>query len=89
VSTDSERTVLATVRVSTPSSPLPESGGTAPTPITTATETSAAATIQEGEVVPTVIEEIPVGEEGTAHVLDIPEGNNSVVSIPIDENSCD
>jgi hypothetical protein len=86
VSTDSERTVSATVRVSTPPSPLPESGGTAPTPVTIAAEASAAATIQEGKVVPTTIEEIPVGEEGTAHVSDIPEGNNSVESIPIDEN---
>jgi hypothetical protein len=86
VSTDSERTVSATVRVSTPPSPLPESGGTAPTPVTIAAEASAAATIQEGKVVPTTIEEIPVGEEGTAHVYDIPEGNNSVESIPIDEN---
>ncbi len=86
MSTDSERTVSATVRVSTPPSPLPESGGTAPTPVTIAAEASAAATIQEGKVVPTTIEEIPVGEEGTAHVSDIPEGNNSVESIPIDEN---
>jgi hypothetical protein len=61
VSTDSERTVSATVRVSTPPSPLPESSGTAPTPITIAAEASAAATIQKGEVVPTAIEEIPFG----------------------------
>jgi hypothetical protein len=86
VSTDSERTVSATVRVSTPPSPLPESGGTVPTPITIAAEASAAATIQEGEVVPTAIEEIPFGEEGTAYVSDILEGNNSIESIPIDEN---
>jgi hypothetical protein len=86
VSIDSERTVSATVKVPTPLSPLPESGGTAPTPITTAAEASAAATIQEGEVVPTAIKEIPVGEEGPAHVPDIPEDNNFVESIPIDEN---
>jgi hypothetical protein len=86
MSTDYERTVSATVRVPTPPSPLPESGGTAPTPITTAAEASAAATVQEGEVVPIAIEEIPVGEEGPAHVPDIPKGNNFVESIPIDEN---
>ena len=86
VSTDSERTVSAIVSVPTPPSPLPESGGTAPTPITTAAETSSTATVQEGEVVPIVIEEIPVGEEGPAHVPNILEGNNFVESIPIDEN---
>ena len=86
VSTDSERTVSATVRVSTPSSPLPESGGTAPTPITTATEASAATTVLESEVVPTTIEEILIGEEVPAHVPVIPEGNNFVESVPIDEN---
>ena len=78
VSTDSERTGSAIIRVPTPPSPLPEFGGTAPTPITIAAEASAAATIQEGEVVPTAIEEIPVGEGGIAHVSDISEGNNSV-----------
>uniref|UniRef100_A0A2N9HP86 Aminotransferase-like plant mobile domain-containing protein n=1 Tax=Fagus sylvatica TaxID=28930 RepID=A0A2N9HP86_FAGSY len=64
----------------------PESGGIALTPTTIAAETSAAATIQESEVVPTAIEGIPVGEEGPAHVPDIPEGNNFVESISIDEN---
>ena len=78
VSTDSERTVLATVRVSIPPSPLPESGGTTPTPITTAAEASTAATVPESKVVPTAIEEIPVGEKGPAHVPDIPKGNNFV-----------
>jgi hypothetical protein len=86
VSTDSERTVSATVRVPTPLSPLLESGGIALTPTTIAAETSAAATIQESEVVPTAIEGIPVGEEGPAHVPDIPEGNNFVESISIDES---
>jgi hypothetical protein len=76
VSTDSERTTSATVRVPTPPSPLPESGGIALTPITIAAEASAATAIPESEVVPTAIEEIPVGEEGPAHVPDIPEGNN-------------
>jgi hypothetical protein len=83
---DSERTVSATVRVPTPPSPLLESGGTASTPITTAAEASAAVTVQESEVVPTAIEEIPVGEKGPAHVPDILEGNNFAESIPIDEN---
>ena len=86
VSTDSERTISATVRVPTPPSPLHESGGIAPTPIITATEVSAAATVQESETVPTAIEEIPIGEEVSAHILDIPEGNNLVESIPISEN---
>ena len=86
VSTDFERTVSATVRVSTPPSPLPESGATAPTSITTATKASVAATVQESEVVPTAIEEIPVGEEGPVHIPGIPEGNNFIESIPIDEN---
>ena len=86
MSTDSERTVSATVRVPIPPSLLLESGGIALTPITTAAEASAAATVQEGEVVLTAIEEIPVGEEGPAHVPDIPEGNNFVERIPIDEN---
>jgi hypothetical protein len=83
---DSERIVSATVRISTPPSPLPESGGTAPTPITTAAEASTATTVTESEVVLTTIEEITVGEEGPTHVPDIPEGNNFVESIPIDEN---
>uniref|UniRef100_A0A2N9HQI6 Aminotransferase-like plant mobile domain-containing protein n=1 Tax=Fagus sylvatica TaxID=28930 RepID=A0A2N9HQI6_FAGSY len=56
-----------TVKVPTPPSPLPESGGTAPTPITTAAEASAAATVQEGEVVPTAIKEIPVGVTQIEH----------------------
>ena len=86
VSTDSERTVSATVKVPTPPSPLPESGGTTPIPITTAAEASTTTTVQEGEAVPTAIKEIPVGEEGPAHVPDIPEGNNFVKRIPIDEN---
>ena len=86
MSTDSKRTVSTTVRVSTPPNPLPESGGTAPTPITTAAEASAATTVPESEIVPTAIEEIPVGEEGPAHAPVIPEGNNFVESVPIDEN---
>jgi hypothetical protein len=86
VSTDSERTVSATVRVPTPPSPLPESGGIALTPTTIAAETSAAATVQESKVVPTTIEGIPVGEEGPAHVPDISEGNNFIESISIYES---
>jgi hypothetical protein len=86
VSTDSERTTSAIVRVPTPPSPLPESDGVALTPITIAAEVSATTAVPESEVVPTAIKEIPVGEEGPAHVLDIPEGNNFVESIPIDEN---
>jgi hypothetical protein len=86
VSTDSERTVSATIRVSTPPSPLPESGGTAPTPIITAAEAFAATAVPESEVVPTAFEEAPVGEEGPAHIPEVPEGNIFVESISIDEN---
>uniref|UniRef100_A0A2N9ETF3 Aminotransferase-like plant mobile domain-containing protein n=1 Tax=Fagus sylvatica TaxID=28930 RepID=A0A2N9ETF3_FAGSY len=63
VSTDSERTGSATIRVSTPSSPLPESGGTASTPIIVAAAVSAAATIQESETAPAAVGEVP-GDEG-------------------------
>uniref|UniRef100_A0A2N9GH14 Aminotransferase-like plant mobile domain-containing protein n=1 Tax=Fagus sylvatica TaxID=28930 RepID=A0A2N9GH14_FAGSY len=49
VSTDSERTGSATVRVSTPPSPLPESGGIASTPIVITAAVSAATIIQESE----------------------------------------
>uniref|UniRef100_A0A2N9GHJ1 Aminotransferase-like plant mobile domain-containing protein n=1 Tax=Fagus sylvatica TaxID=28930 RepID=A0A2N9GHJ1_FAGSY len=49
VSTDSERTGSATVRVSTPPSPLPESGGIASTPIIITAAVSAATIIQESE----------------------------------------
>ena len=87
VSTDSERTVSATVRVPTPPNPFPKSGGIALTPTTIAAEVSAAATVVlASEVVPTAIEEIPVGKEGPAHVSDILEGNNFIKSIPIDES---
>jgi hypothetical protein len=86
VPTDSERTVSVTVRVPTPPSLLPESGGTAPSPITTAAEVPAAATVPESETVPTAIEEIPVGEEGPTHIPDVPKGNNIVDSIIISEN---
>uniref|UniRef100_A0A2N9I6E6 Aminotransferase-like plant mobile domain-containing protein n=1 Tax=Fagus sylvatica TaxID=28930 RepID=A0A2N9I6E6_FAGSY len=73
VSTDSERTTSVTVRVPTPPSPLPESGATAPTPIITAAEASAATAAPESEFVPTAIEEASVGEEGLAHVPEVPE----------------
>jgi hypothetical protein len=86
VSTDSERTISATVRVPTPPSPLHESGGTAPTPIVIAAVVSAAATVQEVKTVPAAAEEVPGSEEVPAHIPDIPEGNNIVESIPIDEN---
>jgi hypothetical protein len=86
VSTDSERTISATVRVPTPSSPLHESGGTAPTPVVIAVMASAAVTVQESETVPTATEEIPGSEEVLVHIPDIQEGNNIVESIPIDKN---
>uniref|UniRef100_A0A2N9EFT5 Aminotransferase-like plant mobile domain-containing protein n=1 Tax=Fagus sylvatica TaxID=28930 RepID=A0A2N9EFT5_FAGSY len=86
VSTDSERTVSATVRVSTPPSPLPESGGTAPTPIIIAAVVSAASTVQESEIAPVVVGEVPGNEEVPAHIPEVPEGNIFVESISIDEN---
>uniref|UniRef100_A0A2N9FU85 Aminotransferase-like plant mobile domain-containing protein n=1 Tax=Fagus sylvatica TaxID=28930 RepID=A0A2N9FU85_FAGSY len=59
VSTDSERTGSATVRVSTPPSPLPESGGIASTPIIIAAAVSAATIIQESETAPAAVGEVP------------------------------
>uniref|UniRef100_A0A2N9J9H8 Aminotransferase-like plant mobile domain-containing protein n=1 Tax=Fagus sylvatica TaxID=28930 RepID=A0A2N9J9H8_FAGSY len=73
VSTDSDRTASVTIRVPTPPSPLRESGGTTPTPIIIAAAVSAAATVQEGETAPTVIEEVPVHEEVLAHIPEVPE----------------
>ena len=86
VSTNSEKTIPASVRVPTPPSPLHESGGIAPTLIVIAAVVSAAATVQESETVPATAEEILGREEVPVHISDIPEGNNIVESIPIDEN---
>jgi hypothetical protein len=87
VSTDSEKTGSTTIRVSTPPSPLPESGGTAPTPIIIAAAVSATVTIQESETAPAAVEEVPGNEEVPTHISEVPEGNNFIESIPIDENS--
>uniref|UniRef100_A0A2N9G1S4 Aminotransferase-like plant mobile domain-containing protein n=1 Tax=Fagus sylvatica TaxID=28930 RepID=A0A2N9G1S4_FAGSY len=73
VSSDSERTASASARVATPPSPPPKSGGTVPLSTITVAGVSAAATVSESGVVPTTIEETPVGEEGSAHVSDVPE----------------
>uniref|UniRef100_A0A2N9FJF3 Uncharacterized protein n=1 Tax=Fagus sylvatica TaxID=28930 RepID=A0A2N9FJF3_FAGSY len=86
VSTDSERTASVTVRVPTPSSPLRESGGTAPTPIIIAAAVSAAATVQESETAPAAVGEVPGSEEVSVHIPEVPEGNIFVESISIDEN---
>ena len=86
VSTDSERTIAATVRVPTPPSPLDKSGGTAPTPVIIAAVVSATATVQESETIPVAAEKILGNEEVPIHISDIPEGNNIVENIPIDEN---
>ena len=75
----SERTISAT-------SPLHESGGAAPTPIVIAAVISATTIVQDNETVQAAAEEIPSSEELSAHISDIPEGNNIVESIPIDEN---
>jgi hypothetical protein len=87
VSTDSEKIGSATIRVSTPPSPLLESGGTAPTPIIIAAAASAVVTIQESETAPAAVEEVPGNEEVPTHISEVPEGNNFIESIPIDENS--
>ena len=86
VSSDSERTASASVRVATPPSPPPKFGGTVPLSTITAAGASTAATVLGSGVVPTVIEDTPVGEEGSAHVPDVPEGNYFIEGIPIDEN---
>jgi hypothetical protein len=85
VSTDSKRTISATIKVPTPPSPLHESGGTAPTPVVIAVVVSATITIQDSEAVPAAAEEVPGSEEVPAHIPDILEGN-IVESIPINKN---
>ena len=85
MSTDSEKTILATPMVPTPSSPLPESGGITPTPTVIAAVVSAAATIQEDETVPTAAKETPGSEEVPVHISNIPKGN-IVEDTPIDEH---
>ena len=86
VSTDLERTSSATVRVPTPPSLLHESVGAALTPVVIAVGVSATTTVQESETTPVVVEEILGNEEVPVHVPDVPEGNNIIESIPIDEN---
>ena len=86
VSTDSKRAVLATVRVPTPPSPLPKSGGTAPTPTITVTAVSAAVVVQESETAPAIVGGVPGNKEVSAHIPDVPEGNNIVDSMIISEN---
>ena len=86
VSTDSERTISATLMVPTLSSPS-ESGGVASTTVVIAAMVSAATTIQEDKTVPTATEETPGNEDVSVHIFDIPEGN-VVEDTPIDENFC-
>jgi hypothetical protein len=86
VSTDSERTISATIRVPTPPNPLHESGGAAPTPVVIAVVVPAVVTVQDNEAVPVVAREVPGGEEVPAHILDVPKDNNFVESILIDGN---
>uniref|UniRef100_A0A2N9GXZ3 Aminotransferase-like plant mobile domain-containing protein n=2 Tax=Fagus sylvatica TaxID=28930 RepID=A0A2N9GXZ3_FAGSY len=74
VSTDSEKIGSATIRVSTPPSPLLESGGTAPTLIIIAAAASAVVTIQESETAPAAVEEVPGNEEVPTHISEVPEG---------------
>ena len=75
VSTDSERTGSATVRVSTPPSPLPESGGIASTPIIITAAVSAAIIIQESETATATVGEVPGGEEVPTHISEVSEGS--------------
>ena len=86
VSTDSDRTISATVRVSTPPSPLHESSSVAPSPVVMATVVPTAVTVQDSEAVPAVAEEVPDEEEVSVHIPDAPKGNDIVDSIPINEN---
>ena len=87
VSTDSERTISATLMVPTLSSPPRESGGVASTTVVIAVMVSAATTIQEDKTVPTATEETPGNEEVSVHIFYIPEGN-VVEDTPVDENFC-
>ena len=75
VSTDSERIGSATVRVSTPPSPLPESDGIASTPIIITAAVSAATIIQESETAPAVVGEVPGSEEVPTHISEVLKGN--------------
>jgi hypothetical protein len=83
VSTDSERTGSATVRVSTPPSPLPESGGIASTPIVITAAVSAATIIQESETATAAVGEVPGSEEGPTHISEIPEGSTYIFLLKI------
>ena len=86
VSTDFERTVSATIRVLTPPSLLPESGGIASTPVIIAAVTPATVVVQDSDVVSAAAEGVPDDEEVPVHVSDAPEGNNIIDSIPINKN---
>jgi hypothetical protein len=83
VSTDSERTISATVRASTPPSPLHESDNTAPTPVVMATVVPTVVTVRDSEAVPAVAEEVPDDEEVPVHTPDALKGNNIVDSISV------
>ena len=86
VSTYSERTISATIRVPTPPSALHESGGAAPTPKVVTAVVPATITVQESGTILAVAEEIPGDKEVPVHIPDIQEGNNIVESTPINEN---
>jgi hypothetical protein len=85
VSTNSERTISATVGAPTPRSPLHESGGTASTPMVIAVVVSAAASVQGDEAILAAAKVVPGSEELLVHISDFPEGN-TVGDTPIDEN---
>ena len=75
VSTDSERTGSATVRVSTPPSPLPKFGGIASTPMIMAAAVSATTLVQESKTAPAAVGGVPGNEEAPIHISEVPEGN--------------
>ena len=86
VSTDSERAISATVRVSTPPSPLHESGSTALTPVVMAAVMFVAIAVQDNEAVLVIAQEVPGDEKVSVHIPDASKGNNIVDSILINEN---
>ena len=85
MSTDSDRTVLATARAPTPPSPLQESGGIVFTPLVIPTAVSAAAFVQRDETVPVVAEVVPGSEEVLVHISDVPEGNTIGETLVIED----
>ena len=85
-STDSERTISVTVRVSTPPGSFHESSSAAPSSVITATMVPTTVAVQDSEAVPAVAEGVLGDEEVFVHIPDAPEGNDNVDSTLINEN---